>query len=177
MFAFVVLLAGAIAASAQVSPEAYGGKRHEITVGAEGSYFSPNWKPNNLGGIGIYGDYSFSHIFSLEGEARFLRFNQFQNVHEDTYAAGPRFTYTGHRWLPYVKVLAGAGKFQFPPQYQRSGSYFLWVFGGGVDYRLTPRFSARAEYEYQVWRNFNARGYNDQLNPQGVSIGISYRLR
>ena len=46
--------------------------------------------------------------------------------------------------------------------------------GGGLDYRLTPRFKIRViDYEYQIWPGFlNGGG----LTPHGYSFGASYRV-
>jgi hypothetical protein len=50
-----------------------------------------------------------------------------------------RYDYTFHRLTPYGKVLVGLGNRQLPHR----TSTFVLAYGGGVDYRLTRRFTLR----------------------------------
>jgi opacity protein-like surface antigen len=56
--------------------------------------------------------------------------------------------------------------------------YFAFAPGGGVNYRLSYRWTARADYEFQWW--LNSPGYANEpshaLTPNVVNIGIAYRL-
>ena len=86
---------------------------------------------------------------------------------EDTYLIGPRIApYPFHRLTPYGKVLVGLG----------SGSYltsstFAIAYGGGVDYRLTRRFTLRCfDFEFQQWH------VTPTLYPYGGSVGLSYKI-
>ena len=73
---------------------------------------------------------------------------------------------TFHRVTPYGKFLFGLGNAPF-----LSGNTFVLAYGGGVDYRLTRRFSLRAiDFEYQQWR------VNPTIYPYGGSVGISYKI-
>ncbi len=154
---------------AQVSPAARGGAH--LSAGGFVSAYSPDYGSNQLLGVGALMDFDLRGHLGLEGEARFLRFNQTYDVHEDTYEIGPRFRWRYHRFEPYAKFMIGNGQFNFPFSYGHGG-YLLFAPGGGLDFRY-HRFTIRAiDYEYQLWQNFQ----NDTLTPHGFSSGISYRI-
>jgi hypothetical protein len=70
------------------------------------------------------------------------------------------------RLKPYGKVLVGIGGGSF-----LSGKVAGLAYGGGLDYRLSKRFTLRAfDFEYQNW--YGGTG----LIPYGGSAGISYRI-
>jgi hypothetical protein len=59
-----------------------------------------------------------------------------------------------------------------------SGRYAALAYGGGIDFRLTKRFSARGDFEYQQWLQWpNIPGIpNSPLFPYGASAGIGYKI-
>jgi hypothetical protein len=130
--------------------------------------------PNRLYGPGAYVDVHFSRWVQVEAEGRWLRFNQFYQPGsttgngESTYLIGPRIPIvTFHRITPYGKFLVGLGNGPFI-----NGNTLVLSYGGGVDYRLTRRFTLRAfDFEYQSWR-VNPT----PLSPYGGSVGISYKI-
>jgi hypothetical protein len=103
------------AASAQVAPSAYH-RGLSIHAGGEFSVFQPDYagngiaqtSTNRLYGIGAYVDAHFSRWLQIEGEGRWLRFNEYQNIGQNTYMIGPKVPIiTFHRWTPYGKFLIG----------------------------------------------------------------------
>ena len=173
----------AFQACAQVAPSA----RHNqlsITVGGVGSVFQPDYagggvtgtSPNRLIGIGAFTDVRVSRWVQLEAEARWSRFNQFANIHQDTYLIGPRVPiHTWGKFTPYGKFLFGLGHMNFEFS-STSCRCTALAYGGGVDYKLTDRLSWRAvDFEYQQWPNWYV-GQDAQLHPYGFSSGISYRI-
>jgi hypothetical protein len=58
------------------------------------------------------------------------------------------------------------------------GRYADIAYGGGVDFRLTKRFIARGDFEYQQWLGWpNIPGIaNTTLLPYGASVGVGYRV-
>ncbi len=61
-------------------------------------------------------------------------------IGENTYLIGPRIPIaTFHRVTPYGKFLVGLGNGPF-----LDGNTLVLAYGGGVDYRLTRRFTLRA---------------------------------
>lgn len=165
-------LAGCLGAHAQVAPAAKGSPV-SLYAGGQFSLFKPDYGTNWLSGVGAYVDFNLTPRFAVEGEARFLRFNQKLEVHEDNYLIGPKITFPHRRWGPYAKVLLGAGEINFPYSYAHGG-YFDLALGGGVDYRPNRKWKLRVvDVEYQTWPGFlNSKG----LTPWGLSFGASYRI-
>ena len=177
---FIAFLFAIVSARAQVVPAA---TSHTLSVsaGALGSMFQPDYdglgiaftSPNRLYGPGAYVDVHFSRWVQLEAEGHWLRYNQFYQPGsttgngESTYLIGPRVPIvTFHRITPYGKFLVGLGNGSF-----LTGNTFVLDYGGGVDYRLTRRFTLRAfDFEYQQWH------VTPTLYPYGGSVGISYKI-
>jgi hypothetical protein len=179
-FCFAGFLA-VVSAHAQVVPAATS-RTFSVSAGALGSMFQPDYaglgvaqtSPNRLYGPGAYVDVHFSRWLQVEAEGRWLRYNQFYQPGsttgngESTYLIGPRIPIvTFHRITPYGKFLVGLGSGDF----LEGGNALVLSYGGGVDYRLTRRFTLRAfDFEWQQWR------LNPTLYPYGGSVGISYKI-
>ena len=178
-FCFAGFLA-AVSADAQVVPAA-NSRTLSVSAGALGSMGQPDFagypfaytSPNRLYGPGAFVDVHFSRWLQFEAEGRRLRFNQFHQPDstiyngQNTYLVGPRIPIvTFHRITPYGKFLIGIGNGPF-----LDGNALVLAYGGGVDYRLTHRFTLRAiDFEYQQWQ------VNPTLYPYGGSVGISYKI-
>lgn len=172
--------AGSLAAHAQVVPSAMRSQL-SLTAGGMLSGFQPDYAgngvpegaPNGLYGLGAYVDVKFTRWVQLEAEGRWLRLNQFENINQDNYLLGPRVPI--HRFgpaTPYAKVLFGFSKmnFEFNNAY---GRFTDIAYGGGVDVKLSRRFSLRAiDFEYQQWPDW----IGGTLNPYGASVGIGYKI-
>jgi hypothetical protein len=170
-----------VSARAQVVPAATS-STFSLSAGALGSLAQPDYEgtfeaatsPNRIYGPGAYVDVRFSRWIQIEGEGRWLRFNQLVNPllpngnGETTYLIGPRIPIgTFHRVTPYGKFLVGLGSASF----LMDGDAFVLAYGGGVDVRLSHRFTLRAvDFEYQQWR------ITPTLYPYGGSVGISYKI-
>jgi opacity protein-like surface antigen len=188
-FSCILLAAAVVAAPAQVVPSA-DASRFSITVGAMGSIFQPDfagqWKysapvgfyypvaksaDQPLFGPGAYVDIKFRRWVQLEGEARWLRFNRFQDIHQDNYLIGPKVP-VYHFWKAtvYGKALGGFSRMDLGYGH---GNFTTIAFGGGLDVKLTKRISIRAfDGEYQYWPSWG----NSKLTPYGASAGIGYRV-
>jgi Outer membrane protein beta-barrel domain len=168
-----------VSARAQVVPAATSSTFH-LSAGALGSLAQPDYNgiqatdsSNRVYGPGAYVDIHFSRWVQVEAEGRWLRFNQLKNMYlqngngESTYLIGPRIPIgTFHRVTPYGKFLVGFGNGSFI-----DGNTFVLAYGGGVDVKLTRRFTLRAvDFEYQQWR------VTPTLYPYGGSVGISYKI-
>lgn len=162
-------LASSARMHAQAVPAALGAAH--LVAGGFASSYSPDYGSNRLIGIGGFLDFNLRGHLGVEGEMRFLRFNQAYDVHEDNYNIGPRYRWRFHRWEPYGKFMIGDGQFNFPFSYGHGG-YLLIAPGAGLDIHFN-RFTVRAiDYEYQHWYNFQ----NSSLSPDGFSSGIAYRI-
>ena len=145
-----------------------------IYAGGEGSMFQPDYagrgfpqsNPQRLYGIGAFVDVDFTRWIQIEAEGRWLHWNEYAAVSENTYMIGPRVPIIEYKRLtPYGKFLIGIGSGSF-----LTGSTTAMAFGGGLDYRLSKKLTVRGDYEYQDWR------VGEHLIPRGVSAGVSYRV-
>lgn len=179
-FLLLAFSVGAVAARGQVVPAA-NARTLSISVGGLGSMFQPDYagegiaqtSPNRLYGAGVYFDARFRRWIQIEGEGKWMRFNQYyacpecSGNGEDTYLIGPRIPIVDwHGLKPYGKFMVGLGTGPF-----LNGNTFVFAYGGGLDYRLTRRISIRAiDFEYQQWQ------VTPRLNPYGGSVGVSYKI-
>jgi Outer membrane protein beta-barrel domain len=184
---FVVLAAGAVFSRAQVAPSAYA-HGMSITAGGEVSAFQPDYaglgvpqeSTNRLYGIAAFVDAKFTPWIQIEGEGRWLRFNQLDGIYEDTYLIGPRLPIYKLRYkriTPYGKFLIGFGRLNFE-DHNGWGRYTDLTYGGGLDIKLTKRITARLpDFEYQQWPKWSEGGAKTYtLWPYGISAGVSYRV-
>jgi opacity protein-like surface antigen len=172
---------GASLAHAQAAPSAFRDAA-SIWVGVDYSNYHasfPYASGIRMTGMGGFADWNFTggHI-GVEGRANFLRWGGFYDTTESSYLAGPRYMFLRwHRLQPYGKALIGVGSIHYPFKIG-DASYFAFAPGGGVNYRLSYRWTVRGDYEFQWW--MNSPGYPNQakhgLSPNGASIGIAYRL-
>lgn len=164
-----------VSARAQVVPAATS-HTFSVSAGGVGSAFQPDYagegiaqtSPNRLYGAGAYVDAHFSRWVQVEAEGRWLRYNTYLGINENTYLIGPRIPIVDfHGLSPYGKLLVGMGNGSF-----LTGNTFVLSYGGGVDYHLgRSRFTIRAfDFEWQQWR------VTPTLYPYGGSVGISYRI-
>ncbi|MGA2651428.1 MAG: outer membrane beta-barrel protein [Terracidiphilus sp.] len=179
----VLFAAGSLSARAQVTPAGYG-RTFSVTAGGMVSGFQPDYagdgvaqeSPNRLYGLGTYVDIHFNRWFQVEGEGRWLRFNQLADINESTYLIGPRYPIEKlHFWraTPYAKALIGLGKMNFEYNYA-TGQFTALAYGGGLDVKINRRLSVRAvDFEYQQWPKWIN---GQQLFPYGVSVGVGYKI-
>jgi hypothetical protein len=176
----LVVVSAALAASAQVVPEGYR-QGLSIHAGAEASVFQPDYAgpyygnggaqtgPYRLYGMGAFVDVHFSRWVQIEAEGRWLRFNEFDSIGQDTYMIGPKVPiWEFHRWTPYGKFLIGWGSGSGG---WLGGKVTTIAYGGGVEYRWTRKITLRPfDFEGQYWHT------TPTLHPYGASAGISYRV-
>ncbi len=171
LLSLAVLLSGS-RVTAQALPTATG-PASTLDVGAGLSGYHIDYGQRWLGGPFLWVNYNPVLHLGLEGEARFLRYNQDLGVHASTLLAGPRFILHRGPTEPYFKVLAGAGRLAFPFAYAH-GTYFVVAGGGGVDVRIGSRVKLRAiDVTYQQWPKFSF----GTMTSYGASAGISVTLR
>jgi opacity protein-like surface antigen len=166
-----------------------------------GSVFQPNFKGDwtvkgyqyiplaeasdwALIGVGAYVDVKFSRWIQIEAEARFSRFNQYANIHQDNYLIGPRIPIHRYgRFTPYAKALVGITSMAMGPNptcytsnctaADPSGRFFTAAYGGGVDMKLTRRFTLRpVDVEYQQLPKW----FGSSVSPYGASVGLGYKI-
>jgi opacity protein-like surface antigen len=180
--ASIVFLFLPVLAFGQVAPSVRGGDL-DFWVGAEYSNFNPDYGFNRLSGFTALVDLNGLVLRNLgaEGEARWLHFNQYPGETQDNYLLGPRYRFFRfHQASFYAKLLLGGGFMNFPDK-AGSGSYFAYVPGATVEYRLSHHWAARGDYEYQLWPSapgtvFTYPKPSNGLTPNGFSVGVSYRV-
>lgn len=142
-----------------------------LSVGGGASGYLVQYGQRKLLGATVWVDANSIRPLGLEGEARWLDWHQQANVHAETYLIGLRYRFHVGRTQPYVKALVGDGHFNFPYNFA-TGNYLVVAPGGGLDYPLSRRWSARADFEYQYWPEFTF----GSMNAGGGTIGIRYRI-
>ncbi len=159
-------------AAAQASPTATGpGSSLRLGGGVAGYHIE--YGQRQLGGAQTWVDVNPYWRYGVEGEVRWLRYNQDLGTHATTYLAGPRISLLPTRAEPYVKVLAGSGHFDYPYDYAR-GNYLVVAAGAGLDLHLGSRLQVRViDIEYQRWPKFSF----GTMPSYGLSAGISYTIR
>ena len=169
---FAALMVNPSKVKAQALPTATGpASTLQMGVGLSGYHidYGQRW----LGGPVVWLNYNPLLHLGVEGEARFLRYNQDLGVHGSTLLAGPRITLHRGSTEPYIKVMAGSGRLTFPYSYAH-GSFFVVAAGGGVDACFGERVRIRViDVTYQRWPQFSF----GRMTSYGASAGISLVLR
>jgi hypothetical protein len=168
-----IFLAGLTAARpvyAQALPTATGPGMY-LSVGGTFSGFESDYGKQTISGPGIYADANPYWWGGLEGEVRRLKYSNFGES-QTSLLVGPRWSIRSRGIQPYVKLLVGGGRFEFPYGYGR-GDYFVVAPGGGVDLRVSEKVRVRLiDIEYQSWPGFTF----GSLHPYGLSAGVSLQL-
>ena len=146
-----------------------GGAR--LSVGGGASGFTLGYGQRRMLGATLWVDGDTIRHIGIEGEARWLDFHQTADVHAETYLGGLRYHLNYGRMQPYLKGMAGMGHFNFSYNLA-TGQYFVYAGGGGLDYRLSRRWSLRGEFEYQNWPDFTYGA----MTSVGVTGGMRYRI-
>lgn len=100
--------------------------------------------------------YFLSDFLGVEGDVNtFFAPTIWQNEHIKlvNYGFGPKFEWRQPRWEPWFHTLFG-GTHALPQTADHGKNGFGVQLGGGADYRLLPRLSARAEVDYVGTRLF-----------------------
>jgi opacity protein-like surface antigen len=130
-------------------------------------------------------DHLFLRRLGAEGEMRFLRWGGPANgaITEDSYLAGPRYDllHLKDRLRGTARLMFGGAHLAVPKGDAGGGGYFVYAPGGIVEFKVTRRVSARAEYEYQIWPTFSgikttSTSGTGGLSPNGFSFGVSYEI-
>jgi opacity protein-like surface antigen len=114
----------------------------------------------------------------LEGHIRYLDWDRWNGETEHDYLAGPRYTFLHRNKLrPFASFQMGTVAMRYPFSIG-TGNMFAAVPGGGLEYRLSHRWSVRAAYEYQILPN--SPNFTDEpqfgIRPNGGGGGLSYRV-
>jgi opacity protein-like surface antigen len=176
----VVFSVGTPASYAQVAPAAKI-TGLPITVGVGISDYYLDYGPGRrMQGPVAWASVNIFHGLGIDVSARSIFINtplDLSRMQQSTFLGG--VYYEGPRiWImrPFVRAAAGIGVIEFPsdnPKYTRD-SYSVGAPSAGLDFKVSNHVSLRAQYEYQFWKDFQGAQY---LEPQGVTLGVSYALR
>jgi hypothetical protein len=155
---------------AQALPTATGPGAYVIVGGAY-SKFQADYGSQAINGAAVYVDSNLRWRYGAETEARRVVYPSF-GMRQSTLLAGPRWSLRSKGFVPYVKLLAGGGRFDFSYGYGH-GNYFVVAPAAGVDLRVGEKVRIRLfDFEYQVWPGFSF----GSLHPYGLSTGISFQI-
>lgn len=176
-----LLVLGGSTCLAQASPVESVGYRLQ----AFGMYSAaqPNYQPNGVSsfnGTGATLGVAITHapigIFQpgLEVRGSYATGSQ---VRLRSITPGPRVAVRLGRWEPYADFLIGVGDvyFQHPTVagYLQNNSV-VYSAGGGLDFAVTPRFAARADFQEQFWKLDSNPG--SAFHPSWFSVGVVYQF-
>jgi hypothetical protein len=180
LFSAALLMMSSGKLSAQVAPAAReGGRPIGFSVGV--SDYDVDYGPGRrMQGLVARGGIELFHGIGVDGSARTIFMNtppQLTRMQQNTFLGGV-FYEVPYIWRirPFARFAGGVGTIEFPsrnPDYTRD-TYSVFVPQGGIEYPITRRVFARAEYEYQFWSDYHGPHY---LNPNGWTVGVSYYLR
>ncbi|HTX42252.1 MAG TPA: outer membrane beta-barrel protein [Acidobacteriaceae bacterium] len=179
----LILMPAALLGQSQQS--AVGGGA-SLWAGADMATYNPDWgcatdQPfgcfdQQVRGPGAFFDFNVHPKWGAEGEARWLNWNGAEHEKISNYLLGGRYRiYRFHRFDFWGKALLGGGWITtagYPEVGSLKGSYFAYVPGGEIEYRLTRRWKLHGGYEYEIWPSFA----NNGLTPNGFSLGVTYRV-
>jgi len=168
----LVFSAAALSHSGYAQATAAASRLGDIQVGAGYVRAHPDYSPSTFNGITIFADADFARYLGVEADFHRISGLSPTTLSETSYEAGGRLRYPIGPFSPYAKFLVGAGTFSFGSSYQ-NGTYLTYSGGIGLDYLVTRRIVARADFEYQRWGGFPPRG----LQPNLFTIGAAYRFR
>ncbi|MGA1982370.1 MAG: hypothetical protein ABSG84_07850 [Acidobacteriaceae bacterium] len=174
-----VLLGILLAATGVASAQALltGQRGAEITPFAQFTIVGPDWGPTNNFGYTAGIDYTHfirSSIVQPSVEFRYTRANG-TTVNERSYAGGFKLQTTIHGIHPYATILAGHGNIDFnyllPNSNYHGDNSFIYAFGGGAEFNVTPLWKLRVDLSSQQWNTGS-----DTLSPLTIGAGIAYSL-
>ncbi|HEU5341333.1 outer membrane beta-barrel protein [Edaphobacter sp.] len=169
-------------ARAQAAPTAIQPLRLSAFGGVTGTYTNFNGGKN--AGLTLGGDLTFQTVpyvrpsLELRGTAPF---DSGKIDRQINFLIGPKVEYPWHRFHPYGDLLFGRGLITFLhggyPQngllYVSSGTA-VYSFGMGVDYDLTNRWAAKADFQLQHWHTPITGA--STIYPKAITFGVVYHF-
>jgi len=166
-----------LATQAQVGPSAkVEGIPFAFSVGVS-DYGLDYGSGRRMQGLAIRGGSEVFHGLGIDISARTLFMNtpsELTRMQQNTFLGGVYYDAPSiFRLRPFVRFGGGIGNIEFPsknPSYTRD-DFTVYAPSGGVEYPIVNKVFFRAEYEYQIWKDYMG---NHSLNPQGGTVGVTY---
>jgi opacity protein-like surface antigen len=163
-----VLLGAAAAQSEYRGFELFAGYSHvNSNVGLNGWNITGTYRPEVAGWLGVTGDISGAYGSDLVLGRK---------LNNDMYAgmAGPRvhINVNNDNLQPFGEFLVGFGRnTTWFAGLSDSDTAWVWSLGGGIDYALSDRWSARAKAGL-----LRTHFFGDADNKPRISLGLAYRF-
>jgi hypothetical protein len=147
----------------------------KLQAGAGAMYLDNDYSSRSAQGVAVWGDCDFIHfkgvLIGAEAEVHMGGIITPDDIGENSYLVGPRFSIQRHRIGIYGKILLGHATIT-NQLYNVSSSYnVVPAYGGGLEYRLNRKVNIRVvDIEMQKWPNFEP----NTLSPLSITIGASY---
>lgn len=131
----------------------FGGRddfRWQLAIGADWLRFQSKAFNANAVGFKTSVTYFTNDWFGVEGNVTADFAPQIfdrEHVKTVTFGAGPKIVWRERRWEPWAHAIIG-GAHEQPQVASSSKTSFAVELGGGADYRINPRFSARLEADW-----------------------------
>lgn len=184
ILSFLALAACSPIAFGQAMPTAT--RRGDLQIGGGFVYDFPDYTPDKFYGYAIYADLDFTEHFGIEGEFRQANDHTVASngvtipQYQRNIEGGLRYHRNYHNFQPYAKFMAGLARMEYPPvpggtTAQALINYGFIAPGGGLDYRVSPHITVRADMEYQMWfRAPDPRlGYDNFAGTGGLPNGLT----
>jgi hypothetical protein len=171
--ALFILAGAASILNAQARPA--GTRLLHLQAGGGFATAASDYLPSRFHGVAAWVDLDFTPHLGVEGNFHFVKDSAGSGIYEKTYEVGGRYRLSRGRLEPYARAMYGRGVFNFAyyPGYGRPNlAYNMVVAGGGLDYRVLPHISARADVEYERWFGFPPPG----LTPTLLTLGAAYHF-
>jgi len=170
-FAALLVFVPALHAQAVYAAKEY----FKLQAGAGVMYLDNDYTNRAAQGVAFWGDCDFTHfkgvLIGAEAEVHMGGIITPDDIGENSFLIGPRFTFQRHRLGIYGKILLGRATITNQDTNQSSSYNVIPAYGGGVDYRLNRKVNIRiVDVEMQKWPNFEP----NTLSPVSVTIGASY---
>ncbi len=185
---YLVLAAAALfcsdhAAHSQAAPTAYANIRLSAFAGVAANYTGVELARNGDITAGVDVGFKPFHGFFPALEARGMYPIASGNLaKQENLLAGIRIGRRKENFNPYVDVLFGRGKLEFPNGLTNAARTFVVLsnttnvlsFGGGLDYNLSQHFAAKGDFQFQK--------YGTPVDPSGsvyskvFTVGVVYRI-
>jgi peptidoglycan-associated lipoprotein len=179
----ILILSGAAAGAQVAAPVEPFPARLDLAGGY--SFTRANAPPASCGCFDMNGGFAsgafnLSQWFGIEGRFTIGHASNISSLGQDltlmTFTGGPKVTWRTYRFAPYGDFLVGGarGSGSFFPTgsgYSTTASSFAWSTGGGIDVRLTDRFSLRA-VDAQFLRTGFPNAATNTENHLQISAGI-----
>jgi peptidoglycan-associated lipoprotein len=183
LVALVLVTTGVSVATAQRRAAAGSARSVDLSIGY--NYIGANAPPGSTQHFGIQGGYvsgglALKEWLSVEGEFTGGRASKISTLGQDltlmTYMGGVKYSRTGHRFVPFAKVMVGgahAGDSYFPTATSSttSANSFAFTAGGGLDFNLNHRFAIRA-IDADYLRTSFPNGSSNEQNQLMLGAGI-----